>query len=109
MVRVALKWRRALAKLGISYTEERVGWIKSRYGFKPDLRLIVSESDYKRLTAYISSTSDTRSKAKANRRSRLFEEAFSMGLLPDSRTFASYKRNEISKQEAIRIGNITSY
>ena len=36
-------------------------------------------------------------------------EAWSMGLLPDSRTYAWYLQGDIGHEEAIRIGKITSY
>jgi hypothetical protein len=51
----------------------------------------------------------TAARRKEQERNEREAEARSMGLLPDSRTYARYLLGDIGHEEAIRIGRITSY
>lgn len=108
--------RKALERLGIPVREELIGWRGSdRYGYSPIHALIVTGEEYMRFLAEREKTKEKRAKAKLRREEKAQqaqiereELARSMGLLPDSRTFASYLRGEIEEEEAIRIGRHTS-
>ena len=51
----------------------------------------------------------TAARRKEQERRERAAEAWSMGLLPDSRAFASYLQGDISREEAERLGRITSH
>lgn len=105
--------RRTLERLGIAYTEERVGWSGSkRYGYRPVMALVIADADWPIVEADRKATAGSRRRANAAARERRADAvqslADNLGVLADSRTLAAYRRGEIDEAEARRIGAITS-
>ena len=114
--------RKTLDRLGVAYTEERVGWRGSeRYGWAPILVLVVSDDDYAAIVAPDRKASLARRTA-ANKRARARaedarvaldryrrEDSARLHLLPDSRTYQAYLAGEIDEAEATRIGEYMEY
>ena len=100
------RYSRTCCALGIDYARAYRGF--GRYG-SVIRGICVADGDADRVKEAAASRSGKNQAARRRRLAAIEAEAESLGVLPDSRTFAAYRAGEIDGDEARRIGAITSH
>ena len=103
-------------KLGIDYAPALVGFSSSKCGFRPTLYgIVIRKDDEERFLAELAARDErsrksapARARAQNKRIQKYNDQAFELGVLPGSRTHLAYRRGDIDRDEAMRIGDYTA-